>query len=107
MKQYALLLSSSLLAATLAISALAGDYYRSEKGMMKGEGMGMKGDCMMDAHGMRGECPMTGSHSMTGTVDQIDHAKGTLTLKHSAADHRQSGVHQGASQINRQVHAVD
>jgi hypothetical protein len=81
------LLSSSLLAATFAISALAGDYEGSGRDMMKGEGMmGMKGDCMMDARGMRGECPMAGSHSMTGKVDKIDHAKGTLTLKHGAAD---------------------
>lgn len=85
MKKLALL-GSGLLAATLAISALAGDY-ESGRGMMKGSGMmGMKGDCMMDASGMRGECPMAGSHSMTGKVDRIDHAKGTLTLKHGAAD---------------------
>jgi hypothetical protein len=86
MKKSILLSSSSLLAATFAISALAGDY-ESGRGMMKGEGMrGMKGDCMMDARGMHGECPMAGSHSMTGKVDKVDHANGTLTLKHGAAD---------------------
>ncbi len=87
MKKSVLLSSSSLLAATLAMSALAGDY-ESGRGMMKGEGMmGMKkGDCMMDARGMHGECPMAGSHSMTGKVDKVDHAKGTLMLKHGAAD---------------------
>ena len=86
MKKTILLSSSGLLAAALAISALAGDY-ESGRGMMKGGGMmGMKGDCMMDAHGMRGDCPMAGSHSMTGKVDKIDYAKGTLMLKHGAAD---------------------
>ncbi len=78
-----ILLSSSLLAATLAISALAGDYEYG-RGMMKGGGM--MGDCTMDARGMHGECPMAGSHSMTGKVDKIDHANGTLTLKHGAAN---------------------
>jgi hypothetical protein len=86
MKKLALLGGSLLGAAALAISALAGDY-ESGRGMMKGGGMmGTKGDCMMDARGMHGECPMAGSHSMTGKVDKIDHAKGTLTLKHGAAD---------------------
>jgi hypothetical protein len=83
MKRYASLLSGGLLAAALAIPALAGDYEYG-RGMMSGGGM--KGDCMMDARGMHGECPMAGSHSMTGKVDKIDHAKGTLTLKHGAAD---------------------
>jgi hypothetical protein len=88
MKKFALLLSSSLFAAMLAVPAQAGDYGRSEGGMMKSEGrMGMmKGECMMDMHGMHGDCPMMGSHSMTGTVDKIDHAKGVLMLKHGAAD---------------------
>ena len=87
MKKSILLSSSSLLAAMFAISALAGDY-ESGRGMMKVEGMmGMKkGDCMMDARGMHGECPMAGSHSMTGKVDKVDHANGTLTLKHGAAN---------------------
>lgn len=86
MKKLTLLLSSSLFAAAFAMPACAEDY--GKPGMMKGEGrMGMmKGDCMMDADGMRGDCPMMGMHAMTGTVDKVDHAKGTLTLKNSAAD---------------------
>lgn len=88
MKKIAMLLSSSLFAAVLAMPAQAGEPGKSEMGMMKGEGkMGMmKGECMMDMKGMRGDCPMMGTHSMTGTVDKIDHAKGMLMLKHSAAD---------------------
>lgn len=86
MKKSALLLGSSLLAAVLAIPVQAGDYDRSERGMMKGEGMmGMQGDCMKDTGGMRGDC-MMGRHNMTGKIDKIDHAKGTLVLKHGAAD---------------------
>ncbi|HZW24328.1 MAG TPA: hypothetical protein VFF26_02490 [Gallionella sp.] len=87
MKKLTLLLSSTLLAAAFAMPACAGDY-GSGMGMMKGEGrMGMmKGDCMMDMDGMRGDCPMMGAHAMTGTVDRIDHAKGTLMLKNSVAD---------------------
>lgn len=90
MKRIAMLLNGSLLAAVLAVPAHAGDYGRSETGMMKGEGrMGMmKGECMMDMKGMRGDCPMMGTHSMTGTVDKIDHDKGMLTLKHSVGDMR-------------------
>ncbi len=87
MKKFAMLLSSCLLAASFAVSAQADEYEKSGMGMMKGEGkMGMKGECMMDMRGMRGDCPMMGTHSMTGTVDKIDHAKGMLMLKHSAAD---------------------
>jgi hypothetical protein len=88
MKKIAMLLSGGLMAAALAIPAHAGDYGRSETGMMKGEDkMGMmKGECMMDMKGMRGDCPMMGTHSMTGTVDKIDHAKGMLMLKHGAGD---------------------
>lgn len=87
MKKIALLLGGSLLAAAFALPVHAGDYGRSGMGM-QGEGrMGMmKGECMMDTAGMRGDCPMMGAHSMTGTVDRIDHAKGTLMLKNSAAD---------------------
>lgn len=96
MKKIALLLGGGLLAAAFALPVLAGDYGRSgmgmqdegRAGMMKGEGrMGMmKGECMMDMAGMRGDCPMMGAHVMTGTVDKIDHAKGTLMLKNSASD---------------------
>jgi hypothetical protein len=85
MKKLTLLLSGSLLAAVFAVPVHAGDY-GSERGMMKGEGMmGMQGDCMKDTGGMRGDC-MMGRHNMTGKVDKIDHAKGTLVLKHGAAD---------------------
>jgi hypothetical protein len=86
MKKIALLLSGSLLAAAFAVPVQADEYGRT--GMMKGEGrMGMmKGECMMDMDGMRGDCRMMGAHAMTGTVDKIDHAKGTLMLKNSAAD---------------------
>ena len=86
MKKLTLLLSSSLLAAAFAVPVHADEYGRS--GMMKGEGkMGMmKGECMMDMDGMRGDCRMMGTHSMMGTIDKIDHAKGTLMLKNSAAD---------------------
>jgi hypothetical protein len=79
MKKIALMLSGSLLAATFAFPVLADDYGR-------GGGMGMKQDCMMDKHGMHGDCPMMGTHNMTGMIDKIDHAKGTLILKHGAAD---------------------
>lgn len=87
-KKFALLLGSSLFAATLAIPVQAEDYGKPGMGMMKGDGkMGMmKGNCMMDMQGMRGDCPMMGAHSMTGTVGKIDHAKGMLTLKHAAGD---------------------
>ena len=86
-KKFALLLGSSLFAATLAVPVQAEDYVQPGMGMMKGDGkMGMKGGCMMDMRGMRGDCPMMGTHSMTGTVDKIDHAKGTLMLKNSASD---------------------
>ena len=86
MKKLTLLLGGSILAAAFAIPAHADEY--GKPGMMKGDGrMGMmKGECMTDMDGMRGDCPMMGNHSMTGTVDRIDHAKGMLTLKHSAAD---------------------
>ena len=78
MKKIALLMSCSLLAAALAIPVQADDYDSSERGM--------RGACKMDMHGMRGDCPMLGTHSMTGTVDKIDHVKGVFTLKHGAAD---------------------
>lgn len=78
MKKIALLISSGLLAAALAIPVQADEYDRSD--------MDMRGACKMDMHGMRGDCPMQGTHSMTGTVDKIDHAKGVFTLKHGAAD---------------------
>jgi len=93
MKKLVLLGSSLLAAAMLAVPAQADEYGRGmmksegRMGMMKGDGkMGMKGGCMMDMRGMRGDCPMMGTHSMTGTVDKIDHAKGTLMLKNSASD---------------------
>lgn len=88
MKKLTLLLSSSLFAVAFAMPVCAEDYGKPGTGMMKGEGrMGMmKGDCMKDMDGMRGDCPMMGMHAMTGTVDKIDYAKGTLMLKNSVAD---------------------
>jgi hypothetical protein len=76
-----------LLAAALALPVLAEGYGPGAMGMDKMDrGHMMKGDCMMDGSGMRGDCPMMGSHSMSGKVSKIDHAKGTLMLKHQAAD---------------------
>ncbi|MCK9199949.1 MAG: hypothetical protein M0P59_05220 [Gallionella sp.] len=88
MKKLTLLLGGSLLAAAFAMPVHADEYGKPGPGMMKGEGrMGMmKGECMMDMQGMRGDCPMMGAHVMTGMIDKVDHAKGTLMLKHSAAD---------------------
>lgn len=80
-----ILLSSGLLAAALAIPALAGNYDRSERSMMKAEGIMKKGECIKEDGDMQEGC-MMGRHSMTGTVDRIDAAKGTLILKHGAAD---------------------
>lgn len=78
------LMLGGLLAAALSMPVLAEGYGSGAMGMDKA-GM-MKGDCMMDGSGMRGNCPMMGSHSMTGKVSKIDHAKGTLMLQHKAAD---------------------
>ncbi len=85
MKSKYYFLTSGLLAAGFAMSAQAGDYGEPVAGMgkMGGDcpGMGrMGGECMgMDK--MKSECMMMGWHKMTGTVDKIDQAKGTLTLK--------------------------
>ena len=76
------LLTGGLLAAALAIPVLADSHDHSERGMMKADGM--KSDCMKGG-AMPGDC-MLGRHTMTGTVDKIDVAKGTLILKHGAAD---------------------
>jgi hypothetical protein len=91
MKSKYYFLTSGLLAAGFAMSAQAGNYGEPVAGMgkMGGDcppGMGrMGGECMgMDK--MRSECMMMGWHKMTGTVDRIDHAKGTVTLKSGAAD---------------------
>lgn len=90
MKKFVLSLSSSLLAAALAFPALAGDYGGSGMGMGMGKMRGCpgmaQGECMMNEQGMHGSCPMMGAHSMTGKVDNVDHARGTLTLKHAASD---------------------
>jgi hypothetical protein len=87
MKRFTTILGGSLLAATLALPVLAEDYGRMSRDKMKDDGkMAMKGHCMMDEQGMHGDCMMMGSHSMTGKVDKIDPAKGTLMLKHGAAD---------------------
>lgn len=83
MKKTTLMLGG-MLAAALSLPVLAEGYGPGAMGMDKGSMM--KGDCMMDGSGMRGDCPMLGSHSMTGKVSKIDHAKGTLMLKHKATD---------------------
>lgn len=70
MKKFSLILASGLFASSLAVSAQAADYGKPEMGMDK-----MKGDAMT-----------MGKHKMTGTVDRIDHAKGTLMLKTGPAD---------------------
>lgn len=80
MKKIVSILGCSLLAVAFSLPAAADDY-----GRMKGM-KGMKGECMMDKEGMHGDCMMMGSHSMTGTIDKIDPDKGTLVLKHGAAD---------------------
>jgi hypothetical protein len=65
MKKFLLLLASSLFIANFAVSAQAD----SGKDKM-----------------MMGSSKMMGMHKMTGTVDRIDHAKGTLMLKSGVAD---------------------
>lgn len=70
MKKFALLLVSSLFAANFVVSAQAAEYGKSEMGMAK----------------MKGSSKMMGMHKMTGTVEKLDHAKGTLTLKTGVAD---------------------
>jgi hypothetical protein len=89
-----IMMLSGLLAALLALPVMADGYGPGAMGMDKmgmdkmgmDKGRMMKGDCMMDSSGMRGDCPMMGSHSMTGKVSKIDHAKGTLMLSHKAAN---------------------
>lgn len=70
MKKFLLMLASSLFIANLAISAQADEYGKSGTGMDK----------------MKGSSKMMGMHKMTGAVDKIDHAKGTLMLKSGMAD---------------------
>ena len=92
MKSKYYFITSGLLAASFAMSAQAGNYGEPVAGVgkMRGDcppGMGrMGGECMgMDK--MKSECMMMmGRHKMSGTVDQIDHAKGMVTLKSGAAD---------------------
>lgn len=70
MRKFPLILACGLLAANLAVPAQAADYgSKPEMGMDK-----IKGDQMM------------GKHKMTGTVDKVDHAKGTLMLKTGPAE---------------------
>lgn len=66
MKKFLLLLASSLFIANFAVSAQAADYGKDKM--------------------MMGSSKMMGMHKMTGTVDRIDHAKGTLMLKSGVAD---------------------
>jgi hypothetical protein len=70
MKKFLLLLVSSLFIANLAVSAQADEYGKPGMGMDR----------------MKGSSKMMGMHKMTGTVDKIDHAKGTLMLKTGVAD---------------------
>ena len=70
MSKFQLILASCLLAAILSVSVQAADYGKPEIGMDK----------------MKGESMMRGKHKMTGTVDKIDHAKGTLMLKTGPAE---------------------
>lgn len=70
MKKFLLLLISSLFMANFAVSTQAAEYGKSEMGMDK----------------MMGSSKMMGMHKMTGTIDKIDHTKGTLMLKSGVAD---------------------
>ena len=69
MSKFQLILASCFMAAILSVSVQASDYGKPEMAMEK------KGDAMM-----------MGKHKMTGTVDKIDHMKGTLMLKTGLAD---------------------
>lgn len=66
MKKYLLLLLSGLFIANFAVSAQAADHDKDKM--------------------MMGSSKMMGMHKMAGTVDKIDHAKGTLMLKSGVAD---------------------
>jgi hypothetical protein len=66
MKKFLLLLASGLFIANFTVSAQAAEYGKDKM--------------MMDSS------KMMGMHKMTGTVDMIDHAKGTLMLKSGVAD---------------------
>jgi hypothetical protein len=70
-----LLLLASLLFAQFTVSAQAADYDKSGMGMDK-----------MSGHDMMMGGKMMGMHKMTGTVDKLDHAKGTLALKTGVGD---------------------
>ena len=74
MKNFLPLLVSSLFIANIAVSANAAEYGKSEMGMDHKS---------MDK---KGASKMMGVHKMTGTVDKIDHAKGTVMLKSDMAD---------------------
>jgi len=79
MQRKLLLLSSGVLAASFTIPVWAdGGYGNPAMGMEK-PAMGME---RME----RKEHRMMGWHKMTGTVDNIDYAKGMLTLKSNAPD---------------------
>lgn len=71
MKKFLLLMASGLFAAHFAVSAQADDRM----------GMDKKGDYKT----MDGKAAM-GMHKMTGTVDNLDSSKGTLTLKTGEGD---------------------
>lgn len=70
MGKFQLILASCFLVAILSISVQAADYGKPEMAMDK----------------MKGEAMMMGKHKMTGTVDKVDHAKGTLMLKTGPAE---------------------
>lgn len=92
MKSKYYFLTSGLLAASFAISAQADDYDKPATSMdkMKSERMDMDMDKMkgerMGMGMMKGDRMMMGWHKMTGTVGNIDYAKGVLTLKSGAPE---------------------
>jgi hypothetical protein len=82
MKKYPLLLASLLFAA-FAAPVHAADADKSGMGMNKMDMDKMDMDKMSDHHMTMG---MTGMHKMTGTVEKLDQAKGTLMLKTGVGD---------------------
>ena len=83
MNKSLLLLAGGLLAANFAVPVCAEEGYGSGMGMEK-SGMGMEKMEKMEME--KGKHKMMGWHKMSGTVDNIDYAKGMLTLKSGAPD---------------------
>jgi hypothetical protein len=84
MKKYPLLLAS-LLFGVFAAPVHAADADKSGMGMNKMDMDNMDMDKMSDHRMMMGG-KMMGMHKMTGTVEKLDQAKGTLMLKTGVAD---------------------